>query len=235
MRVLGLDSATNVAGIAIVDQERLVAEFFLNTGKTHSQRLMPMLARLLAEADLTLADLDGLAVAIGPGSFTGLRIGLATVKGLAQVTGLPLVGVPTLDGLAWNAAGVRGIICPVLNARKQEVYTALYQWKDEELNRLTGYLAISPEQLTGMLAQQEGPVTLLGDGVPVYGDTFTRHLGERVRYAPKTHVLPRAAQVAELGVRLLGKGHADDLHALKPIYIRPSEAEARWAQRQRES
>lgn len=235
MRVLGLDSATNVAGIAIVDEERLVAEFFLNSGKTHSQRLMPMLDRLLTEADLTLADMDGLAVAIGPGSFTGLRIGLATIKGLAHVTGLPLVGVPTLDGLAWNAAGVPGTVCPVLNARKQEVYTALYEWQGEELRRLTDYLAISPEELIAMLEQRAGPVTFLGDGVPVYCKLLARRLGERARFAPKTHVLPRAAQVAELGLRRLREGKADDLHTVKPIYIRPSEAEVKWAQRQRES
>ncbi len=231
MRVLGLDSATNVASVAVMGEQHLVAEAWLNTRKTHSQRLMPMLAQLLQEADLTLADLSGLAVAIGPGSFTGLRIGLATVKGLALVTGLPVVGIPTLDALALNAAGFPGIVCPILNARKQEVYGAVYAWREGEMERLTEYLAVSPEALAEILDAYCQPVTLLGDGVPIYRQVFHQRLGNRLVLLPLPQLLGRAAQVAYLGLRALQAGRRDDLHSLKPFYIRPSEAEVRMAQR----
>jgi tRNA threonylcarbamoyladenosine biosynthesis protein TsaB len=227
--VLGIDSATPVSTVALADSEKLVAEIFYNTQKTHSERLMPMIDNMLKEVHLQITDIDGFAVAIGPGSFTGLRIGLATIKGLAHVLQKPLVGIPTLDGLAYNVQGVSGIICPILNARKNEVYTALYNGKTMDL--LTEYLAVSPEKLLEIVRETMGEtyedVIMLGDGVPLFKEFFMEKLGERLKFVSAASNLPRAAQIAQLGVEKLKNGKEDSLMNLKPYYIRKSEAEVR--------
>ncbi|MBE3572750.1 MAG: tRNA (adenosine(37)-N6)-threonylcarbamoyltransferase complex dimerization subunit type 1 TsaB [Moorella humiferrea] len=224
MLVLGLDSATQVAGVALIDDNRLVAETFFNTRKNHSQRLLPMIAALLQEAGVKPAELDGLAVALGPGSFTGLRIGLATIKGLAHALQKPVAGVPTLDGLAWNAWEVPGLVCPVLYARRREVYTALYRWQEGELCRLTPYQAVEPYSLAASLKSYNMPVYFLGDGVEPYLEVW-RQLGPSARFLPSTGILPRAAQIAMLGRKRLQTDGPDDLFRLKPLYLRPSPAE----------
>ncbi|MDN5326154.1 MAG: tRNA threonylcarbamoyladenosine biosynthesis protein TsaB [Moorella sp. (in: firmicutes)] len=224
MLVLGVDSATRVAAAAIGDDKQLVAELFFNTRKNHSQRLLPMIAALLAETGVELADLDGLAVSLGPGSFTGLRIGLATVKGLAQAAGKPLVGIPTLDALAWNAWGVPGLICPVIQARRLEVYTALFRWQEGELCRLTPYQAVDPASLVSLLESYTAPVYFLGDGVAPYREVW-QQLGARAHFLPPPNNLSRAAAVAILGEERLRIGRPDDLSRLKPLYLRPAPAE----------
>ncbi|GAW92511.1 tRNA (adenosine(37)-N6)-threonylcarbamoyltransferase complex dimerization subunit type 1 TsaB [Calderihabitans maritimus] len=234
MRVLGLDTATPVAGLAVLEDGRLLGELFLNTGRTHSEKLLPALHQLLDYCELKLRDIDGFAVAIGPGSFTGLRIGLATAKGFAHSLGKPLVGVPTLDALALNAAGAGGIICPILNARKNEVYAALYvSHNGQELNRLSQYMAVSPAELVDLLEQYEEPVTLLGDGVAVLGTELREKLGNRARWMVNTLSLPRASQIAYLGLVRLQQKSAEDIKELVPFYIRPSEAEARLMAKER--
>jgi tRNA threonylcarbamoyladenosine biosynthesis protein TsaB len=217
---LGVDSATQVAGAALINDDLLMAESFFNTRKNHSQRLLPMLVNLLAEAGVELEELDGLAVAIGPGSFTGLRIGLATVKGLAHVNQKPLVGVPVLDSLAWNAWEVPGLVCPVLNARRQEIYTALYRWQEGNLCRLTPYQAVDPNALVSSLQSYAMPVYFLGDGVTPYLEVW-QQLGSQARFLPPTVTWPRAAQIAYLGWKRLQCGEADDLTRLKPLYLHP--------------
>ena len=224
MLVLGVESATQVAAAAIVQDKQLVAELFFNTRKNHSQRLLPMIAALLTETGLELADLDGLAVSLGPGSFTGLRIGLATVKALAQATGKPLVGIPTLDALAFNAWGVPGLICPVLQARRQEVYTALFRWQEGELCRLTPYQAIDPVSLVPSLKSYNTPVYFSGDGVAPYWEVW-QQMGPQARFLPPPDNLSRAAPIAILGQKRLLTGPPDDLSQLKPLYLRPSPAE----------
>lgn len=224
MLVLGVDSATRVAAAAIVDDKQLVAELFFNTRKNHSERLLPMIAALMAETGVELADLDGLAVSLGPGSFTGLRIGLATVKGLAQATGKPLVGIPTLDALAWNAWGVPGLICPVIQARRLEVYTALFRWQEGELCRLTPHQAVDPASLVSLLKSYTTPVYFLGDGVAPYREVW-QQLGPRAHFLPLPNNLSRAAPVAMLGEERLRSGRPDDLSRLKPLYLRAAPAE----------
>jgi tRNA threonylcarbamoyladenosine biosynthesis protein TsaB len=233
VRVLAIDSATNVAGVAVAEDNRLIAESFLNTNKTHSQRLLPMVANILQEVGLELEEIDGLAVTIGPGSFTGLRIGLATAKGLAQVSRLPLVGVPTLDALARNGIGWSGLICPVLDARRQEVYTCLYRALGGEIERISDYMAVSPQVLEGLLADKEESVFLLGDGVEMCRKTFSDRLGTRLKIAPAAALLPRAAHVAFLGLERLARGDVDSLHRISPLYVRQSEAEEKWQAKNR--
>lgn len=168
MRILGIDSATLVAGIAIIDVEKVLVEGFLQTRKTHSEKLLPLINYWLKEAEISLDELDGIAVTIGPGSFTGLRIGIATAKGIAMATGKPIIGIPTLDAIALNMSGYNGLICPILNARKSEVYTCLYiSTGSRRFMRISEYIAVSPEQMLDWLKNGTWPLI---DAVEIISD-----------------------------------------------------------------
>lgn len=228
MIILSIDSATPVAGVAIIDQNVVLAESFLNTGNTHSQQLLPLIDRTLKEVKLTLKDMDGIVVSIGPGSFTGLRIGLATAKGLAQVTGLSLVAIPTLDALAQNLVDIGGFVCPILNARKGEVYTALYETENGEIKRLTEYQALKPQALCENIKKLDKRVTFLGDGVLEYQDIIKSQLGEQAQWPSINNLLPRPSSLAILGLKKLQQGKTEDIFTLLPFYLRKSEAEIKW-------
>lgn len=229
MRVLAIESATNVASIAIVTDETIIAEFSLNTGKTHSQRLMPLVAGMMKETELELADLDGIAVSGGPGSFTGLRIGMATAKGLAYACKKPLIAVSTLDSLALNLIGNESIICPILNARKNEVYTSLYLINAKgEPEEIVAKQALSPAELIVLIKEQDKEVIFLGDGVPVFGELLLAELGQKAKLTLPLASIPRASALGWLAIKKLKKGEIEDLAAAKPFYIRPSEAEVKW-------
>jgi len=233
VHVLAVNSATKVASVAVVNEEEVVGEFFLNTAKTHSERLMPLIDELLKYSDLTLDDIDGFTIAIGPGSFTGLRIGLATVKGLAFFTGKPVVGVSTLDGLAKNLPQAPGLICPVIYARKGEVYTAIYVNAASGLERISDYMALSPEKLVSLLSRLDtGKITLLGDGTEMFTGDMRKTLGPGLALAPAEHRLPRASTIGFLGLERLKRGDKDDLDRLTPYYIRASAAEDRLSKRE---
>ena len=229
MKILGIDTATKVAGVAIVDETGLLAESFLNTGKTHSQRLLPLMDSLLKHTDFAWDDIFGFAVTVGPGSFTGLRIGIATVQGLAQALGKPVQGIVSLDALVENLAGVPGILCPILDARKNEVYTAWYRYEANEMKRLSPYRALAPEKLLQELLPLEEKVTFLGDGVPTYREVLVNGLQERAQFAPSTQNLLKAAEVARLGLKKFHQGQSPHVLEIKPFYLRPSEAEVKWA------
>ncbi len=223
--ILALETATTVASAAVIDEGKLVGEFFLNTAQNHSQSLMPLVDSLLKFISTDIKEIDAFAVSIGPGSFTGLRIGLATVKGMSLALNKPILGIPTLDGLAMNVLGVEGLICPVLDARKNEVYTAVYTTEAKGLRRLTEYMSANPEQLVEKLATYDRRVTVLGDAV----DTYRRHFSRSfIDFAVQANRWPRAAQVAILAWQRFQRGEADNLYTLSPLYIRRPEAEVRW-------
>jgi tRNA threonylcarbamoyladenosine biosynthesis protein TsaB len=224
MLVLGIESSTMQGGVALVGEAGLMAEYTLNIEVTHSERLLPAIDRLLLDVGVGLDALGGVAVSIGPGSFTGLRIGLGTVKGLAYATALPVVGVPTLEALAWNVPFVREQVCAVLDARKQEVYAALFRYQDGELLRVMEDTALSPESLCAKIRRT---TLMVGDGVCAYGELFRRVLGDRMRIPPPVNRGPRPACVAALGRQRLVRGERDPADSLVPRYLRPSEAELR--------
>lgn len=231
--VLGIEAATPVAGVAVVHKDKLLAERFVNNRKTHSVNLLPMIKAVIEEAGINPSDIGGVAVSAGPGSFTGLRIGMSTAKTLAQVWGVPVVGVSTLDALAYPLTGLASLVCPVLNARKNEVYTAVYDSADGILKNITGSRAMSPGELAELLGQwQPGPVTFLGDGVPEYRDRLLELLGKRALFAKGPAALPRGSAVADLGRIMLDRGQGMDPLALLPDYVRLSEAELKWQQKQ---
>lgn len=226
MRVLAVDTATLTGAAALLEGDMLVAECRLNLALTHSERLLPAIDHVLAAAGWTLADVDGLAVALGPGSFTGLRIGVSTLKSLAFAARKPLVGVPTLDALAWTLPFAAHPVCPILDAKKGEVYTALYRTDGGRLERLWDYRAIAPAALAAALAAEiRGPVVFVGDGVAPFAPLLHTVLGADARLAPPALRLPSAATVAELGHGALERGESADPATLVPLYLRRSEAE----------
>jgi len=223
MRLLALETATLAGGAALLDDGRLVGENRLNIALTHSERLMAVVDGLLGDCGWTVESLDALAVSIGPGSFTGLRVGAATAKGLALALELPVAPVPTLDALAATLPFASATVCPLLDARKGEVYCSLYRWSEAGMERCWDYLALPPEAAAARL---EAPVIVLGDGVPACRPYLAR-LGAGVREAPPVHTLPSPAVVGALGHAILARGGGIPAEQLAPLYLRPSEAELR--------
>lgn len=215
MRVLAVETSTLSGGAALLDSERVVGEYTLDVRVTHSERLMAAIDQLLSDAGWTASDLDGLAVAVGPGSFTGLRVGLSTVKGLGLALSIPVAAVPTLDAMAAMLPFAALPVCPVLDARKREVYASLYRWDGLGMRREWDYLAIAPDDLARRLNE---PVIVIGDGADAISSPFAR----RVR-PPRRG--PAPAVVGSLGYSRLAIGDTVAVADLVPIYLRPSEAE----------
>src|SRR5262245_24830501 len=219
--------------VALLEEGRVVAESRVSVAVTHGERLMATIDGVLRSARWELADVQAFAVAVGPGSFTGLRIGLSTVKGLAFATGKPAVGVPTLDALAWRLPFCAHPVCPVLDAKKNEVYAALYRTREGRLDLLEAPRAVSPATLVEELRDAtEGPLVFMGDAVLPYGNVFVEALGSRARLAPADLRLPSAVTVGELGGAALARGESADPADLVPLYVRPSEAELARERRQ---
>ena len=228
MYILGIETATSVISVALMDDDRLVVECLINNPKTHSVNLMPLIKNALAGAAATPEQLTAIAVSLGPGSFTGLRIGISTAKTLAQVWGLPVVGVNTLEALAYPYTGLKGYLCPVLNARKNEVYTALYETGDNILICRLGPLALTPLDLANKLRAIGQSIALLGEGVLIYQHIWPEYLTGLVTYLPTIAYFPRGAAIAALGRQILQANGGVDPMQLKPYYLRPSDAEIKW-------
>jgi tRNA threonylcarbamoyladenosine biosynthesis protein TsaB len=223
MYVLGVETATLAGSVAVAGEEGLMGEYTLNVSLTHSERLLPAIDQLLQGLALPFSDIDVLAISLGPGSFTGIRIGVSTIKGLSFASEKPVVSIPTLDALAHHIQGSESLICPMLDARKKEVFAALYRRsQDDGLQKLTADLAIAPDKLLGNLDEE---VVFLGDGSRVYRSLIEETLGTRATFAPAYLSHPRAATVAFLGMEAFKKGNVASIDALTPIYVRPSDAE----------
>ena len=222
MLVMGIDTSTTQGGVALLSGQGVVCEYTLNIKATYSERLLPLIDRALQDAGITLGQVEGFAVAVGPGSFTGLRIGLSTAKGLVVVGGQPLVGVSTLEAMAWTLPFCAHPVCPILDARKGEIYCALFRHEGDRLIRLMDDTATAPGRLLSRIQQ---PTVFLGDGLVVYEGLVQSELKELALFPPLAGRGGRAAAVAELGRRRLLRGDRDDLMQLAPQYLRPSEAE----------
>ena len=222
MLVMGIDTSTTQGGVALLSGQGVICEYTLNIKATYSERLLPLIDRALQDAGITLGQVDGFAVAVGPGSFTGLRIGLSTAKGLAVVGGQPLVGVSTLEAMAWTLPFCAHPVCPILDARKGEIYCALFRHEGDRLIRLMDDTATAPGRLLSRIQQ---PTVFLGDGLVAYEGLVQSQLKELALFPPLAGRGGRAAAVAELGRRRLLRGDRDDLMQLAPQYLRPSEAE----------
>ncbi len=228
MLILALDTATLVSSVALAGPDRLLAELTLQTKKTHSERLMPHIEELLALADTDKAAVGAIAVSIGPGSFTGLRIGLATAKALAYALRIPLVGVPTLAALAFGCPAPGALLAPTMDAQKGNIYVALYRWQDGSLEEAMAPAVMEHTAAAAELAARAGRALVLGEAAELYAAAF-RQAGHSI--AEPHVVMPRAGSVALLGARLLAAGVRHDAMALEPFYIRRSEAEELWEKR----
>jgi tRNA threonylcarbamoyladenosine biosynthesis protein TsaB len=234
VRILAVETSTRTGALALLEAGVVIAESRVNITVTHGERLMVAIDGVLRSARRELSEVDAFAVALGPGSFTGLRIGLSTVKSLAFATGRPVAGVPTLDALAWSLPFCAHPVCPVLDARKNEVYAAVYRTREGRLEVLEPARAVAPATLAEDLrARLDEPVVFLGDGVAPFAGVLTEVLGTRARLAPAALRLPSAVTVGELAGRALAGGETMDPAGLLPIYLRPSEAELARERRQR--
>lgn len=224
VRILGIESSSLVASVALVTDDLVTAEYTVNHKKTHSQTLLPMLDEVARMVGLDLKELDAIAVSAGPGSFTGLRIGAATAKGLGLALDKPLIHVPTLDAMAYNLAGASGLICPMMDARRSQVYTGLYRCA-AGLEVVKPQFASDVRELADELNRLREPVTFLGDGVPVYRGLLEEAVKVPFRFAPAHQNRQRAASVAALGRVYYDEGRLETAAEHRPDYLRKPQAE----------
>jgi tRNA threonylcarbamoyladenosine biosynthesis protein TsaB len=192
-----------------------------------------MIDELLSSCQVTMEDIDYVAVVEGPGSFTGLRIGVATAKGLAHAMNIPVVGISTLDALAYNLPFCQGLICPILDARRGQVYSGIYQWKNQDLNIIEKPKAITINELIEKLNTMEGKITFIGDGISMNKEILLEKLKERVIIGPEAVRMPRAGSVAQIALRKIKEGQWQNFYELVPEYLRKSEAERQYEDRMR--
>lgn len=247
MRVLAIDSSGLTATVAVVEDTQTVAEYTINYKKTHSQTLLPMIDEVVKMTELDLNTIDAIAVAGGPGSFTGLRIGSATAKGLGLALNKPLIHVPTVDGLAYNVYGCEDIICPIMDARRNQVYTGIYTFSKKAGTKegsnlvepvfqvIKMQMAVSIEELAERLNRYRRPVVFLGDGVPVYEQLLAEKLTVPYSFAPAYMNRQRAAVVGTLGIQYYKAGKFETAEEHRPDYLRVSQAERERAQREKEA
>ncbi len=225
MKILAIDSSGLVASVAVVEDENLLGEFTMNYKKTHSQTLLPMLDEMAKMIELDLTALDAIAVVAGPGSFTGLRIGSATAKGLALALDKPVISVPTVDALAYNLCGHRDIVCPLMDARRNQTYTGLYRFDGNQMKILKVQCAVDIGTIIAEINHIGEPIVFLGDGVPV----FRNYIQEQIK-VPYTFALPhlnkqRAGAAAALAEQYYIEGKLIGAAEHKPEYLRLSQAE----------
>jgi len=225
MKILALDTSCMMGSVAVVDDHTIVAEQLLNIKITHSERLIASIDTLLEAAELKLQDMDAFAVAIGPGSFTGLRIGLAAAKGFAFVTEKPIVGISSLLGLAYNVYGSREPVVAVLDARRGEYYVAAYRFEGSNVKTLLADSVMKPEELVSYIESLNEKVVVVGDGVYSLHDRTGDRLKDQIIVPPPGDIHPRASTIAHLAMERAKRDDLDDLDQLAPNYIRKSDAE----------
>jgi tRNA threonylcarbamoyladenosine biosynthesis protein TsaB len=233
MKVLGLDTATGMTGVAVVEDDRVLWEVRLGRSLAHEEHLLRLIDRSLSETGMSLDRIDGVSLTIGPGMFTGIRIAVGTIKGLLSGSPLPVVPVSTLEALAWNLPLAREPVCPMLDAKKGEVYAALFRFGESgEIKRLADDRVASVENFP----QGTGEAILfLGEGARLHRDRLERRLGRSARFAPPTLSDCMPSVVARLGMERLKKGEGIGCDRLDPVYLRRSDAEVNREKRRRET
>jgi tRNA threonylcarbamoyladenosine biosynthesis protein TsaB len=229
MKVLAIESSAITASVAIAEENRLICEYTSNYKKTHSQTLMPMIEEITNMVELDLDELDLIAVANGPGSFTGLRIGVATAKGLAHTLDIPIISVSTLDALAYNIGFTDKLICPLMDARRNQVYTALYRYENNEFNKIQGDIAVPIEEIISKIKELGKQVIFVGDGISPNLEYIQNNLTkEEYVLAPINNNIQRGASVAALGLIYAKEGKSESYMKCKPVYLRKSQAEREY-------
>ena len=227
MKVLGIDTSSQAASIAIMDDEKLIAEYTINTKKTHSQKLMPMIEEMFNESDIKIDEIDLIGVCIGPGSFTGLRIGMATAKAIAHVKNIPIVGVNSLESLAFNINFSKYTICPIIDAQRNQVYTNKYKWENNDFISIDDINVISIDELIENIKNKSEEVILLGEAVSLYKENIKDV--NNIKIAPKPNNISRASSLCQLAIDKYNKNiDVYNCYTINPMYIRKSQAEVQY-------
>lgn len=236
MKILALDSSGLVASAALLEDDNLIAEYTIQYKKTHSQTLLPMLEEIRDMVELDMNTVDAIAVAAGPGSFTGLRIGSATAKGLAFALDKPIVPVPTVEGLAYQMYGTDALVCPIMDARRSQVYTGIYEFVYREnkydMHVIKEQCALSFDEIAGVLNGLERKVVFLGDGVPVFRERMAEVMQVPYTLAPAHRNRQSAACIAVLGNLYYAQGKVESGAQHAPVYLRLSQAERERVERE---
>lgn len=234
MKILSLDTATECATCAIMEDDKLLGETIINFKKQHSVILSPMISDLLDNIQMNIQDLDGFVVSKGPGSFTGLRIGWSAVKAFCQGTNKPFVSVSSLDALAYNLAYANGIICPIMDALRGNVYTCMYKFENDRLTPLMEHSILSLTELIDILKNYTENIYFIGDAIEKNKVLLKNEL-TNVTFAPTHLNLVRASALGELGLKLLAQGIHDDLYSSAPVYLRKPQAEREYEEKLRKT
>lgn len=229
MNLLAIDTSNQVLGVAILNDQQIIGEYVTNVAKGHSVRLMPTINQLMQDVQMTPEQLDQIVVAKGPGSYTGIRIGLTTAKTLAWALNIPIVGVSSIEVLAYQGRFFPGYICPLFDARRQMVYTGLYEWNDQTLHVVSGERNVKMEDWLQDIAKKERNVLFLSPDLDLYEDMILEYLGERAIFPEAPYQI---AKPSHLALASLTK-EKDHLHTLAPNYLRLAEAEANWLKSQK--
>ncbi|MBS4210506.1 tRNA (adenosine(37)-N6)-threonylcarbamoyltransferase complex dimerization subunit type 1 TsaB [Bacillus sp. FJAT-50079] len=228
MRLLAIDTSNDVLGIALLQKERVIGEYITNLKKNHSIRLMPAIERLLLECNVTPAELDKIVVAKGPGSYTGVRIGVTVAKTMAWSLGIPLSAVSSLAVLAAAPKYFTGYISPLFDARRGLIYTGLYRYNEGSLEVVKADRNIEAKEWALECKSMNEPILFIGNDVPLHKETFDHHLKHQANYAAPSEWNPRPSELGLLGMHM----PAEDIHSFSPNYIRLVEAEAKWLEKQ---
>lgn len=234
MNILGIDSSGLVASVALLCDDVLVSEYTIHNKKTHSQTLLPMIDAMLAMAEVSVDNIDLIAVAAGPGSFTGLRIGASTAKGLGQALSVPLVAVPTLEALAYNLIGVEAIVCPLMDARRNQAYYGIYEVNNEVPVPLVEQAAAPIEEIISQLNNLQRKVIFIGDGVPVFKETIENELCVPYEWGADSVRYQKASSLVSLAKCYEKQGKTMEAKEFAPIYLRMSQAERERMEREKQ-
>ena len=230
MLVLSVDSSYSTATCALIKDDKILAEINLNDKKQHSVILMRLIDSILKEYEIDINDIDAFIISRGPGSFTGLRIGMATLKGLAFASKKPLISVSTLDALAYNSISFQGIICPIMDALRDNIYTCLYKNENNNLTPLIKEQCLNINELVNILKEQTLPIIFVGDGVAKHKEFLQENIPNSF-FAPNHSNFPKASSVGELGIKKINDGVIENIDSINPIYLRKSQAEREYEKR----
>ncbi|MBM6618642.1 tRNA (adenosine(37)-N6)-threonylcarbamoyltransferase complex dimerization subunit type 1 TsaB [Bacillus suaedaesalsae] len=229
--ILAIDTSTNVMGVAIIDNHQVIGEFITNIKKNHSIRLMPAIEKLMKDCDITPKMLHKIVVAKGPGSYTGVRIGVSIAKTMAWSLNIPLIGVSSLEHIAWNGKGFDGFVCPIMDARRQLLYTGLYETDGAGVNMVIEDQNVHIESWLEQLKERLKPVLFIGNDLPIHEETIQAKLGNQALFAEFTDWNPRPSLLGLIGANR----EAELTHSFVPSYLRLAEAEANWLASQKTS
>lgn len=233
MKVLAVDTSSIVASVALLDEDKLLGEYTINHKRTHSETILPMIKELLDSCEVSTKEVDVFAASIGPGSFTGLRIGVATIKALAHTVDKPVVGIKSIESMAYNLYGCNNLIVPMMDARRNRVYTGMYKWKDDKFEVIKDQDVIDVDELLEELHSKNESIMFSGDGCKVYKDKIIEKLGDKAILVPSYENMAKASSIAQMALEKAKNNEVESYFDLVPDYLRKSQAEREYEKKNR--